>query len=182
MVACETVNEYHSIQLKLNWFYSEEQAERAALVQLTSSKGTRNPIQRRPLGHDAVVRLAKANQKQQAKKTKPHATTRGNRGKDKKLNNSRATTFGTKSEEAALKYCQSPATREEKKRKMLYSSSSENKKFLKSTPDSIKMSNTLKNFNIRDNLLGSNVQKCCILQSRSFHELSNQYISFPRTQ
>ena len=98
MVACKMFNENHSNQRKLKLIYLEEQAAPAALLQSSSSTATRKSIQRKPLGHATLFELAKANQKQQAKKTKPQATTWGKRGKDKKLDNSLAT-FATKSKE-----------------------------------------------------------------------------------
>ena len=60
MVACKTVNEYHSNQSKLRRFYLEEQAARAALT-MTSCP---NPVNREPLGHSEVL-----NGKSQSMKT-----------------------------------------------------------------------------------------------------------------
>ena len=120
MVACKTFNEYHSNQRKLRRFYLEEQAARAAL----SMPSRPNPVNREPLGHSEVLKMAKANQRKQAKQTKAKPNSKG---RSKKADNNRATTFAQKSkEEAALK--QSQQARSEK-RKFLYSSSSENKSF-----------------------------------------------------
>ena len=59
MVACKTVNEYHSNQRKLRHFYLEEQAARTALTQ----PNLPNPVNREPLGHSEILKIAKANQK-----------------------------------------------------------------------------------------------------------------------
>ena len=68
MVACKTVNECHSKQRKLNRFYFEEPAARATLIQSASSIG-QNSAQCK------FVKLAKANQKKQAKpKPKPRGS------------------------------------------------------------------------------------------------------------
>ena len=97
MVACKTVNEYHSNQRKLRRFYLEEQDARAALTMPSRS----NPVNRESLGHSEVLKMAKANQRKQAKQTKakPNA-----KGRSKKADNNRATTFAQKSKKAALKH------------------------------------------------------------------------------
>ena len=102
----------------------EEQAARAALT-LTSRP---NPVNREPLGHSEVLKMAKANQRKQAKQTKAKPKPKG---RSKEADTNRATTFAQKSKEAALKHSQQ--TRSEK-RKLLYSSSSEKKSFAKATP------------------------------------------------
>ena len=137
MVACKTVNEYHSNQRKLRRFYLEEQAVRAALIQPCRP----NPVSTEPLGHADVVTMAKANQRKQAQ------TKRNPKGKTKKADQKRATTFAQKSKEAALKHSQSVRS---DKRKLLNSSSSENKSLIKFSPQHLQQSSTLKTFNIRD--------------------------------
>ena len=102
MIACKTVNEYHSNQSKLKRFYLEEQARRTVPTQ--PARGvTQNPVNQEPLGHLEVVKIAKANLKKQAKqaKTKPNP-----REKGKKSDITRATTFAQKSKEAALEQIQ----------------------------------------------------------------------------
>ena len=148
MVACKTVNEYHSNQRKLKPFYLEEPAARTAL----SSACRQNPINTEPLGHEAIVNMARANQRKQARPTK----TKIPKGKAKKQEQKktttkadqqqqrRATTFAQKSKEAALKDSQSLRN---DKRKLLYSSSSENKSLIKLSPHQLP---TLKKFNIRE--------------------------------
>ena len=93
MVACKTVNEYHSNQRKLRRFYLEEQAVRAALIQPCRP----NPVNTEPLGHADVVKMAKANQRKKAQ------TKRNPKRRTKKADQKRATTFAQKSNEAALK-------------------------------------------------------------------------------
>ena len=82
IVACKAVNEYHSNQPKLKRFFLEEQAARAALIHSLSAI-SQNSVQREHLGHAAIIKLAKPNQKQQAK-SKPQNTTLGTRGKNKR--------------------------------------------------------------------------------------------------
>ena len=114
MVACKTVNKYHSNQRKLRRFYLEEQAARAATIQPCRT----NPVNTEPLGHADVVKLARANQRKQARPTRakqnPKCTIR-------KTDQNRAKSFAQKSKEAALKHSQSVRN---DKRKLLYSSSS----------------------------------------------------------
>ena len=66
MVACKTVNEYHSNQRKLRRFSLEEQAARAAPIQPCRP----NPVNTEPLGHADVVKMARANQRKQARPTR----------------------------------------------------------------------------------------------------------------
>ena len=146
MVACKTVNEYHSTQRKLRQFYSEEQAARAALIQPSCP----NPVNREPLGHSEVLKMAKANQRKKAKQTKAKPNPKG-RGKT--ADDNRATTFAQKSKEAALKHSQQARS---EKRKLWYSIPSENKYFAKATPSKIQPSPTIRTFNIRATPSGPN--------------------------
>ena len=146
MVACKTVNEYHSNQRKLRRIYLEEQAARAAQTMTIRP----NSVNREPLGHSDILKMAKANQRKQAQQTKAKPNPKGRR---KKAENNRATTFPQKSKEAAIKHRQQ--TRSEK-RKLLYSSSSENKSFAKATPSKIQPSSTIRTFNIRESPAGPN--------------------------
>ena len=66
MVACKTVNEYHSNQRKLRRLYLEEQTARAALIKPSSP----NPVKREPLEHSEVLNMAKTNQSKKGKQTK----------------------------------------------------------------------------------------------------------------
>ena len=95
MVACKTVNEYHSNERKLRRFYVEEQAAKAALIQPSHPR----PVNREPLGHSEVLKMAKANQIKHAKQTRAKPNPKG---KSKKADNSRETTFAQKSKEAAF--------------------------------------------------------------------------------
>ena len=95
-----------------------------------------------------VLKIAKTNQMKQAKQAKPNPNPR-ERGK--RVNNSRATTFAQKSKEAALKQSQQSKSG---KRKLLYSSSSENKSFIKATPSKVQASSTMLTFNIRETPAG----------------------------
>ena len=146
MVACKTVNEYHSNQRKLRRFYLEEQAARTTL----SSTCRTNPINTEPLGHEEIVNMARANQRKPARPTKAKQNPKGKpkkAGQKKtttKADQRRATTFAEKSKEAALKHSQSLRN---DKRKLLYSSSSENKSLIKLSPHQLP---TLKKFNIRE--------------------------------
>ena len=99
MVACKTVNEYHSNQRKLGQFFLEEQAARAALIQPCRP----NPVNTEPLGHADVVKMARANQRKQALPTRAKQNPRG---KTRKADQKRATSFAQKSKEAALKHSQ----------------------------------------------------------------------------
>ena len=166
MVACKTVNEYHSNQRKLKRFYLEEQAARTAL----SSACRQNPINTEPLGHEAIVNMARANQRKQARPTK----TKISKGKAKKQEQKkkttkadqqqqrRATTFAQKSKEAALKHSQSLRN---DKRKLLYSSSSENKSLIKLSPHQLP---TLKKFNIRETPGGPTFQIAASSDANNF--------------
>ena len=109
MVACKTVNEYHSNQRKLRRFYLEEQAARAALIQLCRP----NPVNTESLGHADVVRMARADQRKHALPTRAKQNPKG---KSRKADHKRATTFAQKSKEAALKHSQSVRN---EKRKLL---------------------------------------------------------------
>ena len=109
MVACKTVNEYHSNQRKIRRFYLEEQAARAALIQLCRP----NPVNTEPLGHADVVRMERANQRKHAR---PTQAKQNPKGKSRKADHKRATTFAQKSKEAALKHSQSVRS---EKRKLL---------------------------------------------------------------
>ena len=139
MVACKTVNEYHSNQRKLRQFYLEEQAVRAALIQPCRP----NPVNTEPLGHADVVKMAKANQRKKAQ------TKRNPKGRTKKADQKRATNFAQRSKKAALKHSQSVRS---DKRKLLYSISSEIKSLIKFSPQHLQQSSKLKTFNIRDTL------------------------------
>ena len=97
MVACKTVNEYHSNQRKLRRFYLEEQAARSATIQPRRP----NPVNTEPLGHADVVKMARASQRKQARPTRAKQNPKG---KTRKANQNRATTFARKSMEAALKH------------------------------------------------------------------------------
>ena len=124
MVACKTVNEYHSYQRKLRRFYLEEQAARAAPIQPCRP----NPVNTEPQGHADVVKIARANQRRQARPTRAKQNPKG---KTRKADQKRAKKFAQKSKEAALEHSQSVRN---DKRKLLYSSSSEKKSMLKASP------------------------------------------------
>ena len=136
-----TVNEYQSIQRKLKRFCLEEQASRGALI-LSSSRISQNPGHCEPIEHAEIVRLAEANQKKQAKpKPKP-------RGRSEKTDIARPATFAKKSKEASLKQSLRQTCKSDY-RKLLYSTSSENRSFLKITPKNLKSLSTVRTFNIR---------------------------------
>ena len=108
MVLCKWANENHSNQFKLKPFSLEEKAARVVLIQ-SSNCISQNPVQRKPLGHAKIVKLARANQEKQAKpKPKP-------RSRSKKTDIERAAIFAQKSEEAALKQSQCQASKSEKR-------------------------------------------------------------------
>ena len=86
MVAWKTVNEYHSNQRKLRRFYLEEQAARADTIQPCRP----NPVSTEPLGHADVVKLARGNQRKQARPTRAKQNPKG---KTRKADRNRAKTF-----------------------------------------------------------------------------------------
>ena len=145
MVACKTVNEYHSNQRKLRRFYLEEQTAQAATIQPCRP----NPVNTEPLEHADVVKLVRANQRKQVRPTRAKQNPKG---KTRKADQNRAKTFAQKSKEAALKHSQSVRN---DKRKLLYSSSPENKLLLKASPKQLQSPSTMKTFNIRETAGGT---------------------------
>ena len=118
----------------------EEQAARASTIQPCRP----NPINTEPLGHADVVKMARANQRKQAPPTRAKQNPKG---ETRKSDQKRATAFAQNSKEAALKHSQSVRN---DKRKLLYSSSSENKSLIKASPKQLQSSSTMKIFNIRE--------------------------------
>ena len=88
--------------------------------------------------------MARVNQRKQALPTRAKQNPKG---KTRKADRKRATSFAQKSKEAALKHSQSVRN---DKRKLLYSSLSENKSLLKTSPKQLQSSSTMKTFNIRE--------------------------------
>ena len=142
MVACKTVNDYHSNQQKINRFFLDDQAAISAPQQSSWTNTRSDPIRFQPLGRAAVVHLEKENQKRQhANKKKQKSITRTKRGKRSQQEfNSRAVNFATKFKEAALTQNQRQANKLNKKKKILYSSSSEKSCSLSHARSRIKVS------------------------------------------
>ena len=84
MIASKTVNEYKSNQRKLRQLYLEEKAARAALIQLSRP----NPVKREPLEQAEVLKIAKTNQKKQAKKSETQAQSKRKRQKGRQQQSS----------------------------------------------------------------------------------------------
>ena len=88
MVAFKAVNEYHSNQRKLRRFYFEDQAARAALTQPSRP----NPVNREPLGHARVLKIAEANKKNRQKTSETKAQSKRKRQKGRQQQNNHVRT------------------------------------------------------------------------------------------